>query len=77
MAALTAGQLGVILPVLAGASQLLTQAFGDPSDVEEATRLVPDCAFGWELAAVGLLLLAWALSVAGLAGGFARLHGHA
>ena len=65
VAALTAGQLGVILPVLAGASQLLTQAVGDPSDVEEATRLVPDSAFGWELAAVGLLLLAWALSVLG------------
>ncbi len=65
VAALTAGQLGVILPVLAGASQLLTQAFGDPDDVAEATRLVPDSAFGWELAAVGLLLVAWALSVMG------------
>jgi putative membrane protein len=65
VAALTAGQLGVILPVLAGASQLLTQAFGDPDDVANATRFVPDSAFGWELAAAGLLLLAWALSVAG------------
>ena len=65
LAALTAGQLGVILPVLAAGSQLLTQMFGDPSDVETATRLAPDSAFGWELAAVGLLLLAWALSVAG------------
>ena len=51
--------------MLAGASQLLTQALGDPGDVEEATRLVPDSAGGWELAAGGLLLLAWALSVAG------------
>jgi putative membrane protein len=65
VAALTAGQLGVILPVLAGASQLLTQVFGDPSDVEDATRLVPDSAGGWELAAGGLLVLAWALSVGG------------
>lgn len=65
LAALTAGQLGVILPVLAGASQLLTQAFGDPSDVEGAERFVPDTAGGWELAVGGLLVLAWALSVAG------------
>jgi putative membrane protein len=65
VAALTAGQLGVILPVLAGASQLLTQAVGDPGDVEEATRLVPDSAVGWELTALGLLLVAWALSVIG------------
>ena len=65
IAALTSGQLGVILPVLAGASQLLTQGFGDPGDVEEATRLAPDSAVGWELAAAGLLVLAWGLSVAG------------
>ena len=65
VAALTAGQLGVILPVLAAASQLLTQAFGDGRDVEEATRLVPDSVGDWELAVGGLLLLAWGLSVAG------------
>jgi len=65
VAALTAGQLGVILPVLAVGSQLLTQVFGDPDDVEEAARLVPDSAVGWELAAGGLLVLAWALSAAG------------
>jgi putative membrane protein len=65
VAALTAGQLGVILPVLAGLSQLLSQSFGDPRDVEDATRLVPDTVGGWELALGGLLLAAWALSVAG------------
>ena len=65
VAALTAGQLGVILPVLAVGSQLLTQVFGDPDDVEEAARLVPDSVGDWELALGGLLLLAWALSVAG------------
>jgi putative membrane protein len=65
VAALTAGQLGVILPVLAGASQLLTQAFGDERDVEQATRLVPDTLGGWELALGALLVAAWALSVAG------------
>ena len=65
VAALTAGQLGVILPVLAAASQLLTQVFGDGRDVEEATRLVPDSVGDWELAVAGLLVLAWGLSVAG------------
>ena len=51
--------------MLAGARSFAAQVFGDPSDVEEATRLVPDSVFGWELAVVGLLLLAWALSVTG------------
>jgi putative membrane protein len=65
LAALTAGQLGVILPVLAGATQLLAQMFGDSRGVEGATRLVPDTVGGWELALGGLLAAAWALSVAG------------
>jgi putative membrane protein len=65
IAALTAGQLGVILPVLAGGIQLLTGTFGDRRGVEDATRLLPDSAVGWELALLGLLVLAWGLSVAG------------
>src|SRR5829696_4711293 len=65
IAALTSGQLGVILPVLAGAAQLLSNAFDSERDFEDATRFLPDTAFGFELAAVGLLLVAWALSVAG------------
>jgi putative membrane protein len=65
VAALTAGQLGVILPVLAGAVQLLSNAFNSEGDVEGATRFVPDTAAGWELAVAGLLVAAWALSVAG------------
>jgi putative membrane protein len=65
IAALTAGQLGVILPALAGATQLLSQGFGDERGVEDATRLLPDSAVGWELALAGLLVVAWALSVAG------------
>ena len=65
IAALTSGQLGVILPVLAGALQLLSNAFGSERDVEDATRFVPDTALGWELGVAGLLLVAWALSVAG------------
>jgi putative membrane protein len=65
IAALTAGQLGVILPVLAGAFQLLTNVFQDERGVEDATRLAPDTLGGWELALAGLLVAAWALSVAG------------
>ena len=65
LAALTAGQLGVILPVLAAATQLLTQTFGSERDVEDASRLLPDTTVGWELALGGLLLAAWGLSVAG------------
>jgi putative membrane protein len=65
VAALTAGQLGVILPVLAGGLQLLTNVFGPERGVEDATRLVPHDAAGWELVAAGLLLAAWAISVAG------------
>jgi putative membrane protein len=65
IAAVTAGQLGVILPVLAGASQLLSQMFGNERDVEDASRLLPDTVGGWELALAGLVVAAWALAVAG------------
>ena len=65
IAALTSGQLGVILPVLAGAAQLLSNAIDSERDFEDATRFLPDTAFGFELAALGLLLVAWGLSVAG------------
>jgi putative membrane protein len=65
LAALTAGQLGVILPVLAGAFQLFTNVFQDERGVEEASRLAPDTLGGWELAIGGLILAAWAISVAG------------
>ena len=44
LAALTAGQLGVILPVLAGAFQLLDNVIGDPTD--DAVRLLPDTLLG-------------------------------
>jgi putative membrane protein len=65
IAALTAGQLGVILPVLAGAAQLLSNVFQDERGVEDATRLAPDTLGGWELALAALIVAAWALSVAG------------
>ena len=63
--ALTAGQLGVILPSLAVAFQLFTNIFQDERGVEEASRLAPDTLGGWELAIGALILAAWAISVAG------------
>jgi putative membrane protein len=65
VAALTAGQLGVILPALAAAGQLLSNAFSTERDVEDATRLLPDSPGGWELALAVLLVAAWALSAIG------------
>ena len=65
IAALTAGQLGVILPVLAGGIQLLSSTVNERRGVEDASRLLPDSAVGWELALAGLLVLAWGLSAAG------------
>jgi putative membrane protein len=61
IAALTAGQLGVILPALAGFFQLLQSSF----DEDEAVRLVPHTVMAAVLAAVALLFAAWLLSVAG------------
>ena len=65
VAALTAGQLGVILPALAASGQLLSNAFSNERDVEDATRLLPDSPGGWELALAALLVAAWALSAIG------------
>ena len=70
LAALTAGQLGVILPVLAGAAQLAQNAFGENSQ-REAVRLIPDTAAEWVLAAAALLGAAWLVSVAGAVVAFA------
>jgi putative membrane protein len=65
IAALTAGQLGVVLPVLAAAGQLLQNAFSSERDIEGATRLLPHTPGGWEFALAALLVVAWALSAAG------------
>ena len=64
LAALTAGQLGVILPVLAGAAQLAQNVAGNDAE-RDAIRLVPHAMHEWVLAAAALLVLAWLLSVAG------------
>ena len=42
VAALTAGQLGVVLPVLAASIQLLGNVISSERDIEDATRLLPD-----------------------------------
>jgi putative membrane protein len=65
IAALTAGQLGVVLPVLAASTQLFGNVISSERDIEDATRLLPDTPGGWELALGALLLVAWALSAIG------------
>jgi putative membrane protein len=71
--ALTAGQVGVILPLLAAVPQAGQELWG--GDVEsagqEGLRLVPHSAVEWILAAAGLLALAWLLSTAGAVLSFA------
>jgi putative membrane protein len=78
LAALTAGQLGVILPLLAATAQLAQTVLGDEAE-EDALRLVPDSGSEWVLAAAVLLGAAWLLSVAGAVVAFAgfavRRHG--
>jgi putative membrane protein len=71
LAALTSGQIGVILPALAGLSQVLDDFVTEQPRGEEATRLLPQGALEWALAAGGLLVLAWLLSVLGAIVAFA------
>jgi putative membrane protein len=65
IAALTAGQLGIVLPVLAGAGQILQQVFNNEQQGERAFRSLPHSATVLVLAAVGILVLAWLLSTLG------------
>ena len=71
VAALTAGQLGVVLPVLAASTQLFGNVISSERDIKGASRLLPDTPGGWELALAGLLLAAWALSALGTIVSFA------
>jgi len=71
VAALTAGQLGVILPLLAGGSQFVDDLLFGRGNVGSASRLLPDKTMEWLLAAAVLLAVAWALSVAGALVAFA------
>ena len=72
VAALTSGQLGVILPLLAGSSQVVDDLFDDPAQGERAvTGALPDSAAEWALAAGGLLTVAWLLAALGTVVAFA------
>ena len=64
VAALTAGQLGILLPILAGGFQVLEQLF-DPERGREAVRWLPHSVTAIVLGAAALLALAWLLSAAG------------
>jgi putative membrane protein len=64
VAALTAGQLGIVLPLLAGGGQAASQVL-DPERGEEAIRVLPHTVTAIVLGAAGLLVLAWLLSTLG------------
>ena len=64
IAALTAGQLGIVVPVLAGASQIVQQLFNE-REGEEAVRSLPHSTMVIVLAVIGIVLLAWLLSTLG------------
>ncbi len=59
--ALTAGQLGVILPAVAGFFQLVQQSL----DEDDAVRLLPHTVMAAVAAVVALLVAAWLLSMLG------------
>jgi putative membrane protein len=65
VAALTSGQLGVIVPALAGLASVLQSVVNDEESGREAFRLLPDTGAEWALAVAALLAAAWALSVLG------------
>jgi putative membrane protein len=73
LAALTSGQIGVILPALAVVPQLLGEVWGGDlqSAERESLRVVPDTAPEWIAAVLALVLLAWLLSCAGTVVAFA------
>ena len=68
VAALTSGSLGVLVPVVAGASQVLDDVLG----AENAQRLLPDTPREALLAAAAVLGVAWLLSFLGTIVAFAR-----
>jgi putative membrane protein len=73
LAALTSGQIGVILPALAIVPQLLGEIWGGDleSAERESLRIVPDTPPEWIAAVLALVLLAWLLSCAGTVVAFA------
>jgi len=71
LAAVTSGQLGVLVPVAAGATQVLQGLFRDPIDGERTiVGALPDGAAGLALLAAAVLVLAWVLAGLGTVIGF-------
>jgi putative membrane protein len=70
LGALTAGQMGIIVPVVAAGFQVAQQAF-EEGEGRSAVHALPDTLGGWLLVASVLLGAAWALSAAGAAVAFA------
>ena len=71
VAAITSGQLGVLLPVAAGVAQMSQQLFDDPIEGERTLAgALPEGTFGWLLLAGGLVALAWLLAALGTIVGF-------
>jgi putative membrane protein len=63
VASLTSGQLGVILPLLAGAGGVIQDLVRDPVQGEQTVqRLLPHSTVSWLLAAAAVLALAWLLA---------------
>ena len=73
VAALTAGQLGVLVPVLAALPQVVDELFdGDLGDAGRAgAGLAPDTTLQWVLVVAAVVLIGWLLSVAGTVVAFA------
>jgi putative membrane protein len=63
-AALTAGQLGIVVPVLAAGFQILQETF-DERRGEEAVRALPHSTMVIVLVIAGIVVLAWVLSTIG------------
>ena len=71
LASVTAAQLGVIVPALAAAFQVVQQ-LSTPRQGEQAARqLVPHSPGAWAAAVLGLIAVAWLLSAAGALMAFA------
>jgi putative membrane protein len=64
IAALTAGQLGILVPVLAGGFQVLQQILEDEGG-RAAARALPDSTGAWVAVVLVVLAIAWALSMLG------------
>jgi putative membrane protein len=67
-AALTSGQLGLLLPAAGAAYQIASEAGADPQD---ALALAPDGWLGWALLAIALLVAAWLVAASAVVSSFA------